>query len=314
MGYSRVTTPRLVTIGVPTYNRSEQLRDTLDGLLRQDYRPIEIIVSDNHSTDDTASVGAEYSRQHGCVRYLRQPEPVPVVENFRTVLRLAQGEFFMWASDDDERLPAFVRTLVDTLHASPVTVLAAAEAQYRLSDGSLLPFFPEGRAWYGERGETSAAARISRVVRYNYGNLIHGLYRTCVLRDGPNTVLEGWRSINEIPVFLQVAARGEIRVLPDVLWHKTVPLTVYLAAAREYDFQPPLAIEDGNPPDWRRVARLTQLAVWYHVTALVDAMRAASSLPLPLAIRARAGAAVTRRIGAHCVTYVLRDIRQERQR
>lgn len=49
-------TPGLVSVVVPTYNRAQLITDALDSISSQEYRPIEIIVVDDGSTDDTADV------------------------------------------------------------------------------------------------------------------------------------------------------------------------------------------------------------------------------------------------------------------
>lgn len=43
----------LVSIGIPTYNRASTLRRTLESVIAQDYANLEIIISDNASTDET---------------------------------------------------------------------------------------------------------------------------------------------------------------------------------------------------------------------------------------------------------------------
>ena len=298
-------TPKLVTIGLPTYNRAGLLRETLDGLLRQDYEALEIIVSDNHSTDDTPQVCAEYGERDPRVRYVRQRAPVAVAENFTTPLRLGTGEYFMWAADDDARDASFVSTLESVLRSSPGTAMVAGEAQYRLPGGGLLPFFAEGAAWYDVDGSRDAEARLGSVISHSYGNLIYGLYRRAALLDGESTVLEGWRSLNEIPVFLQIAARGEICVIPQVLMQKTAPIEVYLAAAAEYGVTPQLdrvqivGSHSEQPSGVRHALGASRQVATYHVSALRDALRAISSLPLPVAVRGRVAARMSGSVARH---------------
>ena len=298
-------TPGLVTVGVPTYNRADLLRETLDGLLRQDHQALEIVVSDNHSTDHTPDVVEDFCRRDGRVRYLRQPHAVPVAENFRTPLREGTGEFFMWAADDDARVDSFVSTLVRVLRDHPETVLAAGEAQYRLPDGSLLSFFPEGAAWYAGTDDETPRSRLDRVIRHSYGNLIYGLFRRAALVDGSATVLDGWRSLNEVPVFLQVAARGEIRVVPQVLMQKTAALPVFLDAAREYGVVP---VESGGaePPEagLRHMAGASRQVVVYHAAALGDSLRAVRSLPVSRLGRWRTSVRVVATMTGHCAATV----------
>ena len=313
MPETRRYTPGLVSIGVPTFNRAALLRETLDGLLRQDHPALEILISDNHSTDETPAVAAEYCQRYASVHYLRQPKPVPVAENFRTPLRLATGEFFMWAADDDSRVDSFVSSLARVLRENPETVLAAGEAQYRLPDGTLLTFFAEGRAWYGDGEASSPQARLRRVVDHSYGNLIYGLYRRSALFEGSRTILDGWQSLNELPVFLQVAALGEIRVLPEVLMYKTAPLPVFVAAAREYGVAPPEAADISWPSGWRHIVGASRQVVTYHLAALRDALRASRSLPVPATTRAKVAARLGVHVTRHCVRVVRQTARQGRQ-
>src|ERR1035437_9224723 len=91
----------LVTIGIPTYNRAEMLRRSIDSALSQDYLMIEVIVSDNASTDETQEVCKEFSKKDGRVKYIKQSSNIGAVANFADVLERASGEYFMWLGDDD---------------------------------------------------------------------------------------------------------------------------------------------------------------------------------------------------------------------
>src|ERR1700678_3861883 len=59
----------LVSIIIPTYNRAEYLGQAIDSALAQSYRPIEIIVVDDGSTDDTQGVAARYGDR---IRYIHK--------------------------------------------------------------------------------------------------------------------------------------------------------------------------------------------------------------------------------------------------
>ena len=101
----------LVSIGLPTYNRAGLLGESLATLVAQDYTNLEIVVSDNASTDQTRDVCESFSRRDPRIRYHRNPATIPAFENFRQALWLCRGEYFMWASDDDRWESAFVSTL-----------------------------------------------------------------------------------------------------------------------------------------------------------------------------------------------------------
>jgi glycosyltransferase involved in cell wall biosynthesis len=129
-------TGRLVSVGIPTYNRCDRLRSAVRSVLDQDYPDLEIIISDNASTDGTESYVAALIEQHpDRVRYLRNDENLGPLENFNRVRAACTGEFVMWLGDDDRLSPTFVSTCVGLLDEHPDAVLAAGLVRYVDADG-----------------------------------------------------------------------------------------------------------------------------------------------------------------------------------
>lgn len=93
-------TPRL-SIGMPVYNGEAHIREAIESLLAQTAIDFELIISDNASTDSTASICRAYASQDARIRYVRQAENLGAAENFIFVLRAARHEYFMWAACDD---------------------------------------------------------------------------------------------------------------------------------------------------------------------------------------------------------------------
>lgn len=93
----------LVTVIIPTYNRSDLIRETLESVVAQQYRPIELIVVDDGSSDDTRAVVEEYiaaAHQDLTVRYIYQDNAgAPAARNRGT--RAASGEFLQYLDSDD---------------------------------------------------------------------------------------------------------------------------------------------------------------------------------------------------------------------
>lgn len=96
--------PRL-TIAIPTLNRAGLLARAIDSALAQTSADVEIIVSDNASTDDTPDVLRRYENRG--VRIFRQSETIPASKNGAFLINQAQGEFFVGLSDDDYLEPEF---------------------------------------------------------------------------------------------------------------------------------------------------------------------------------------------------------------
>ena len=110
----------LVSVGIPTYNRPEGLRRTLECITGQTYKNLEIIVSDNCSPgQDTNNVLREFIAKDSRIQYYRQEENKGLTFNFQFVLEKATGKYFMWAADDDIHEREFISSLVDPLEKNP---------------------------------------------------------------------------------------------------------------------------------------------------------------------------------------------------
>jgi glycosyltransferase involved in cell wall biosynthesis len=117
--------PRL-SIGLPVYNGEEYLAEALDALLGQTFTDFELIISDNASTDGTATICARYERQDARIRYFRQSRNIGAAPNHNFLLAQARGEFFQWVSCDDLYARDLLQRCVDALDAHPDVILAAA--------------------------------------------------------------------------------------------------------------------------------------------------------------------------------------------
>lgn len=98
-----------VTIGIPTRNRLGYLTAALSSVLSQTYQNLEVIVSDDESSDGTW----DYLRsiQDPRVRIIRQSPKLGMVPNFNAVLAQATGDLFMLLSDDDLLEPTAIEKL-----------------------------------------------------------------------------------------------------------------------------------------------------------------------------------------------------------
>jgi len=102
----------LVTIGVPVRNGEGFIREALDLLVQQTYPNVEIIISDNKSTDNTAQICKEYAEAHSSISYILQEDNLTALENFKFLITQGKGELFMWAAADDRRDLNYIEALV----------------------------------------------------------------------------------------------------------------------------------------------------------------------------------------------------------
>lgn len=103
-----------------TYDRRELLRRCLDSLLRQDYpaSALEIVVSDDGSTDGTAEMVRELAARHPQIVYAPQPHR-GIPANRNNGLRHARGAIVAFVADDYVMRPDYVTTCVRFLRENP---------------------------------------------------------------------------------------------------------------------------------------------------------------------------------------------------
>jgi len=99
----------LVSIGFPVHNGNSikknkfciNISESLKSILNQSYSNIEIIISDNASTDGTSEIIKNLCKNDSRVKYFKQPKILPSVENFNFVFNKSSGEYFKWSCHDD---------------------------------------------------------------------------------------------------------------------------------------------------------------------------------------------------------------------
>ena len=104
---------KLVSIGIPTYNRGEDLEICIKNILNQTYDNIEIIVSDNSSSDDKSKLLYKSNLfKNPKIRLIKNSENIGILKNTIQVLDNARGDLFCWISDDDWRSNTFIEEMV----------------------------------------------------------------------------------------------------------------------------------------------------------------------------------------------------------
>jgi glycosyltransferase involved in cell wall biosynthesis len=149
-------TPGLVTTIIPVYNRAPGLCAAVASVLAQTYSPVEVVIVDDGSTDDTPSVADSLAREHPNVRVIHQANAGagPAREAGRLA---ARGEFIQHLDSDDLLEPRKFALQVAGLRAYPECGASYGWTRAVLAGGTVLPK-PEKRT--GERIETMFPAML----------------------------------------------------------------------------------------------------------------------------------------------------------
>lgn len=113
-----------VTIGVPVYNGESMIGQCLDCLARQTHADIEIIVSDNASTDQTAAIVRDYASRDSRIRLISQPRNIGLMGNFSAVVEAATTGYFILRCHDDLSSDNYVEALLAAMQRQPGAQIA----------------------------------------------------------------------------------------------------------------------------------------------------------------------------------------------
>lgn len=129
--------PDLVSTIIPVHNRPAMLREAVESVLAQTYWPIEIIIVDDASTDETPAVCDQLATEHtNEIRAFHQESntgPGPAREKGRIH---ARGEFIQYLDSDDLLGPEKFEIQVDALREKPNCGVAYGITAYQRSTGT----------------------------------------------------------------------------------------------------------------------------------------------------------------------------------
>lgn len=204
----------LVTIGLPTYNRPVGLQKCLKTILQQTYSNLEIIISDNCSTDKAVQqVIQEYAAKDDRIKHFRQTENLGLEENFNFIFAKASANYFIWMSDDDYFDDNYVAECVQFLQANPDHVLCSGIAKYYSGDQFL---FDEKMFRVDQRNPLARLFTYFSKVEKN-GNF-YGVFRNQLLKEKPIGVHVGcdWSFMAKLVVL------GKLSFVNTTSYHRSI--------------------------------------------------------------------------------------------
>lgn len=250
------STSALLSIIIPSYNQGAYIRETIDSILSQDYRPIEILVLDGASKDDTVGVLESYAGTPE-LRWSSEPDH-GVVDAVNKGLARARGEIVAIQSSDDVYAPGAFSVVMNEFASAPDISLIYGDVEYIDAQSQ-----PIGR---------------TNLPPFDLGSYIGKLtfipQPAAFFRASAMRVAGGWREdisyAADAEFYLRMASRDHVRKIDRVLARYR-----YHEAQRDKEStRVPLdwakAIEpwtrDANP----RIRRLARSGIWlvrHHYTA-----------------------------------------------
>ena len=117
-----------VTVAMPTYNRSNLLREAIASALAQDYSDFDVMIVDNASTDRTEDVVRSFADPR--LKYVRNQSNLGACGNWNRATELNSSRYLNVLMDDDVMLPGFISETVKQLDEHPEVAFCFTAAKY----------------------------------------------------------------------------------------------------------------------------------------------------------------------------------------
>ncbi len=198
-----------VNIGMPIYNESKYISQTIESILSQEFRDFELIISDNCSTDDTLTICQHYAAKDDRIRIIENTVNIGASENFKKVFEESNSEYFVWMSGHDLWHPQFLTKCVQGLERNSSVVLYYSKSTC----------IDDQNRDLGEIGRGIDTRGLDQVSRFQvvlwgmgYGSPIYGLLRSSALKQvtlGTKTVGPDHILLNELSLVGDLAYLDE---------------------------------------------------------------------------------------------------------
>ncbi len=209
----------LVSIGLPTYNGLPYLKKAVESALNQTYSNIELIITDNPSTDGTQMFCEEYAKKDRRVKYIRHQKDIGAFKNYNSAFKNAQGKYYCWLSFDDYLDKYFIEKCVTKLREDKKAIMAISNFVFVNISGEIV-FKPNPKDYFPIEKDLYLRLKEYILLYWILGKatLFHGLWRreaiaNEIIRDLPDS---------DIGFIFRGLSRGNFLFVDEVLFYKGI--------------------------------------------------------------------------------------------
>lgn len=269
-----------VSIGLPVYNGSNFLAETLESLRAQTFEDLEIVIADNASTDPTREICEAAAADDGRIRYFRHEANLGAPANYNFTVAEAEGEYFMWNAHDDLRAPSFVERGLEVFAERSDTAVVFSQVLEIDADGQVLG----DRVRHDDLLEDAVHRRFRAAISSLHPSIVvFGLMRLATMRStGQHGAYVGADRV----LAAELALRGPFAEISEPLFFSRDHPQRYVRMADERDQSEPNLKQLWWDPDRRKLDRFPRWrrygdygrAIWNQPLSAPDRLRCAGAL------------------------------------
>lgn len=193
---------KLIKVGIPVYNEEKNILNVLNSFKNQSFKEIEVLISDNHSTDQTPLIVKKFCLDNDNFFYVKPKKKLTSFQNFNFVFEDCQSKYFIWNSGHDLRSKDYIYNCINYMEKNEDTAICYSKMKEEFSEdflncGNELTnlSFKDYRQFYN---------------KFNYNYYIYGLIRTEILRK--TNLFEDFVG-SDVCLTLQILKYGKIKYL-----------------------------------------------------------------------------------------------------
>lgn len=211
-----------VQLYIFSHNRPHFLAETIESALVQKVEDMEIIVTDNSTTDDVREM---MKQRYPELHYIHRPSCPSVDEHGRAVFKESSAELVIYFHDDDIMAPNYVRTLLEAMDSDPSLVAVGCNSWTIRGE---IRVFQRRMGWFSKalklrNAEDLARPYLSFTKILNPPPFPSYMYRRAKI-DGCFANLEEGGLYADLAFLMRALERGPILWLPEpLMWYREHP-------------------------------------------------------------------------------------------
>jgi glycosyltransferase involved in cell wall biosynthesis len=206
----------LVSVAMPVFNGEPFVTEAIRCVLNQTYDKLELVISDNASTDNTEPICREFAEKDDRVVYVRNQTNIGAAKNYNQAFRRTTGTYFRWHNADDLCSPKLVELCLEVLSQNPDTVLCYGKTYIIDDQGVIMEHYEDN---LDLRQQTPSKRFKAFFRQVGLTNVIYGLMRRSAVQK---TMLfgEGTFFASDVNFMAELSLYGKFHELPDSLFSR----------------------------------------------------------------------------------------------
>jgi len=209
------------SIGLPVRNGEQSIGRAIESVLGQSFGDLELVISDNASTDATLELCRSYAERDPRVRVFPNEENIGLLRNYNRVVELSTGEYFRWLGADDWLEPRYLEKTIAVLDARPECVGATTYQAFHSEDGERL-YREHPGPWADDPDPTVRYVRMLWFLRADYRLMDpnYSLFRRQALLASH---MQRFMPMGDFALALEMALKGSYFTVPECLANRERP-------------------------------------------------------------------------------------------